>query len=519
MRNSSNRLNKASFLGGFFVVVFFALTACDASSAEGKMVFRYNESAGIPSLDPAFAKEKSSIWVVQQLYEGLVALDSGNDIVPALAMNWQVDSSATIYTFELRETSFHNGKTLEAEDVVYSLNRLKDPKVASPGSWVVGDIAKIQTLNASSVKIILRQPNASFLSLLAMPFCSIIPKDAETLNTTPLGTGPFKFHVWHYGEKMVLHKNERYWRFDSAGIQLPYLDGISISFLTDQQSAFLEYLRGNFDVLPNLDPSFKDDLLTKQGRLQDRYRTEHTLVRSPFLNTEYLVFNAKRSLPRDLRWAINASIDRSEMITSLRNGVGVPATGGIIPAGLPGHRSDIGIGYAPDSAKSIIASYEELPALTLTTVANYRDLCEFVQGALAKLGWDIAVNVVPSAALRSEKSAGTLDFFRASWIADYPDAANYLMLFSSDMKAPNGPNYSRYSSSTFDSLYHSIQYAPFGPERTALLSQADAFLTEEAVCVPLYYDEVLRVFPSRTVGVQTNALNALNLLQARVVPD
>ena len=84
---------------------------------------------------------------------------------------------------------------------------------------------------------------------------------------------------------MVLHKNERYWRFDSAGIQLPYLDGISISFLTDQQSAFLEYLRGNFDVLPNLDPSFKDDLLTKQGRLQNRYRTAHTLVRSPFLNT------------------------------------------------------------------------------------------------------------------------------------------------------------------------------------------------------------------------------------------
>ena len=129
------------------------------------------------------------------------------------------------------------------------------------------------------------------------------------------------------------------------------------------------------------------------------------------------------------------------------------------------------------------------------------------------------MNVVTSAALRSEKSAGSLDFFRASWIADYPDAANYLMLFSSEMKAPNGPNYSRYSSPIFDSLYRPIQYFPAGEERPALMSTADAFLSEEAVCVPLYYDEVLRVFPSRTSGVRTNALNALNLLEAQVVQD
>ncbi len=161
MLNRSNRLKKASFLGGFFVVIFLAFTACDANSADGKMVFRYNESAGIPSLDPAFAKEKSSIWAVQQLYEGLVALNSNNVIVPALATDWQVDSSATIYTFKLREASFHNGKRLRAEDVVYSLNRLRDPKVASPGSWVVEGILSIQALDVSTVKIVLHQPNAA----------------------------------------------------------------------------------------------------------------------------------------------------------------------------------------------------------------------------------------------------------------------------------------------------------------------------------------------------------------------
>ena len=519
MPNRLNRFIKASFLGGFFVVVFLVLTACNTARADKKMVFRYNEPAGIPSLDPAFAKEKSSIWAVQQLYEGLVALDANNGIAPALAIEWKIDSTATVYTFRLRDARFHNGKTLTSEDVVYSLTRLKDPRVASPGSWVVEGVSACKAIDPLTVEIVLQKPNASFLSLLAMPFCSVISSGETALNSTPTGTGPFKYHVWHYGEKLVLHKHEMYWRVDSVGAQLPYLDGISISFLTDQQSAFLEYLRGNFDFLPNLDPSFKDDLLTRQGILQERYMAGHSLVRSPFLNTEYLVFNAERPLSRDLRWAINASIDKTEMIASLRNGVGVPAAGGIIPLGLQGHQTTVGIEYAPDSAESIIKSYEVLPELTLTTVANYRDLCEFVQGALAKLGWEIAVNVVPSAALRSEKSAGSLDFFRASWIADYPDAANYLMLFSSEMKAPNGPNYSRYSSPIFDSLYRTIQYLPAGEERTALMSTADAFLSEEAVCVPLYYDEVLRVFPSRTSGVRTNALNALNLLEAQVVQD
>ncbi|MBT6364963.1 MAG: ABC transporter substrate-binding protein, partial [Bacteroidetes bacterium] len=113
----------------------------------------------------------------------------------------------------------------------------------------------------------------------------------------------------------------------------------------------------------------------------------------------------------------------------------------------------------------------------------------------------------------------TLDFFRASWIADYPDAANYLMLFTTEMKAPNGPNYSRYSSATFDSIYDAIQSAPFGAGRIELMTAADQYLTDQAVCVPLYYDEVLRVFPTRTIGVQTNALNALTLLEAKVLRD
>ena len=87
----------------------------------------------------------------------------------------------------------------------------------------------------------------------------------------------------------------------------------------------------------------------------------------------------------------------------------------------------------------MLAAFDELPELTLTTSANYRDICEFVQGSLGDLGWSISVDIVPSATLRSAKSSGNLAFFRASWIADYPDAENYLLLFYSKMRAPKGP--------------------------------------------------------------------------------
>ena len=101
---------------------------------------------------------------------------------------------------------------------------------------------------------------------------------------------------------------------------------------------------------------------------------------------------------------------------------------------------------------------------------------------------------MPSATLRSEKSAGTLDFFRASWIADYPDAENYALLFASTMKAPAGPNYSRYSNPEYDGLYEQLVAATVDSVKMDLAGKADALLMRDAACVPLYYDEVVRVY-------------------------
>lgn len=487
-------------------------------NSEDAQVFRYNEPTGIPTLDPAFARDKSTIWAVQQLYEGLVRLDAQNTVVPALASSWSVSEDGLLYTFNLRSTTFHSGRKVLAADVLYSFQRLLDPAVASPGSWVLERVSSMDAPNDSTVVLELSAPFSSFLSLLTMPYCSVVdPEQARSgaLATSGGGTGPFQFHVWHYGEKLLFHRNPNYWEKNSDGTPLPLLDGIAISFLPDEQSAFLEFLSERFDMLGNIAPSFKDDIL-QDGVLAEKYSADYRLERSPFLNTEYLVFNADKQIPRELRWAVNAAIDRELMMRTLRSGAGSAATGGFVPKGLPGHAADAGIAFDKDSAAAIVAGFEVLPELVLTTVANYRDLCEFVQGALSDIGWDIEVNVVPSATLRSEKSSGSLDFFRASWIADYPDAENYLMLFTGQNKAPDGPNYSRYAQEEFDVLFDQLSSETRPQVRERLSIQADEFLMRDAACVPLYYDEVLRVFPKRVHGVQTNALNALLLHRAEL---
>ncbi len=510
--NKIHNILKASFIGGFFIAVLSLLSACERMDHSDKMVFKYNEPSGIPTLDPAFARDKSTIWAVGQLYDGLFYLDENNEVQPALATGYEMVGST--YTFHIRKAYFHSGRRIKAHDVRYSFKRLVDPKVASPGAWVLERITNLEVLNDSTLIITLDKPFAAFPSILTMPYCSVVDSIVaaeELLATSGGGSGPFMFHKWHYGEKMVFHKNENYWQKDDFGNSLPYLDGISISFLPDQQSAFLEYLTGTFDLLPNIDPSFKDDLLTEQGELSNRYRKNHTLNRTPFLNTEFLLFNTEYKLPYPLRWAINASIDRSQMVELLRSNVGREASGGIIPFGLAGHQQGIGISFSPDSAKKVFASFDELPELTLTTTSNYRDICEFVQGSLGDLGWSISVDIVPSATHRSAKSFGSLAFFRASWIADYPDAENYLLLFYSKMRAPQGPNYSRFSDAAYDRIYESLLNEQNDSVRITLAEKADALLMKNAACVPLYYDEVIRVHSKNIKGLKTNLLNALLL--------
>ena len=522
------------------------ISSCSKEEAiKGKKVFRYNESSNISSLDPAFAKDQAMIWANLQLFNGLVQLDSALNIKPSIAKSWEISNDGLTYTFTLRQdVFFHNHKLFNgkkrkviASDFVYSFNRIEDDKVASPGAWVFNSVSKKDgkydffAPNDTTFQIVLKEPFSPFLGLLTMPYASVVPKEivehyGEDFRKNPIGTGPFYFKMWKEGVKLVLLKNEDYFEKDSKGNRLPYLYAVSISFIIDKQSVFLEFVKGNIDFISGIDANYKDEVLTRNGELQEKYKNKINLITQPYLNTEYLGFLVdKTKSPKDnpllnkkIRQAINYGFDRKKMIKYLRNNIGLAGEGGIIPKGLAGFdtNSSCGYSYNPQKAKQLLAEAgypngKGLPPISLSTTSTYLDLCKYIQQQLNLLGLDIKVDVNPPGALREHIAQSKSMWFRGSWIADYPDAENYLSLFYSPNFCPKGPNYTHFYNPTYDKLYEQAKKETSLEKRTELYKQMNKLIMNEAPIVVLYYDQVLRFVQKNIEGLSSNPMNLLIL--------
>lgn len=503
------------------------------------MVFRYNEIANITSLDPAFSKTQSNIWACNHIFNGLIQLDDSLRVQPDIAKSWQISEDGKTYTFTLRsDVQFHTSslfgtkktRAVKASDFKFSFDRLTDEKVASPGGWILQNVANYNAVNDSIFEIKLKQPFPPFLGLLSMEYAAVVPKELGSnpnydFRSQPIGTGPFQYKIWEENIKLVLRKNPLYFEKDKNGIQLPYLEAVAITFLPDKQSSFLEFIQGKIDFITGLDPSYKDEILTSKGKLQPKYESDVNLVTGAYLNTEYLGFQMDdpKSCLHDkrIRQALNFGFDREKLIMYLRNGIGKPAVNGMIPMGLPSFNNQKGYDYQPEKAKSLITVYLKMnqlkvvPKIILSTNASYVDIAEYLQREWQKIGLQITVDVSPPSTLRQAISSGKVSFFRASWIADYPDAENYLSLFYSKNFAPNGPNYTHFKNTQFDQLYEKSLTVVNDTERHQLYQKMDALIIEEAPVIPLFYDEVTRFSRKNIQGLGNNPLNLLNLKTVR----
>ncbi len=474
------------------------------------------------------------------LYNGLLHLDSNLRLQPAIARHWEVNEAGTTYRFYLRQdVRFHANKCFKesknrkvtASDFVYSFKRLVDPATASPGAWIFnGKLAEngFYALNDSVFEIRLNAPFPPLPELLTMGYCSVVPHEAvdfygSAFRENPVGTGPFQLAFWHENEALSLHKNPDYFEFHGPQ-RLPHLDAVMVHFLPDKQSAFLAFLQGKLDFISGVDPAFKDEVLQKDGSLQPKYQGKIALQKSAYLNTEYLgmLLDAKQKAQhpaladKRVRQALNYGFDRVQMIRYLRNNIGIPGTAGLIPPGLPGFDSTLlgHYSYQPEKAKQLLraAGYGDKPLkLQLETNPAYLDLCIFIQRQWQQLGVELSINTSPGPTLRQLIGKGEAAMFRASWIADYPDAENYLALAYGPNETPNGPNYTRFKNPKYDELYLQAMQEPDLSKRAALYKQQNALLVEETPYIVLYYDQVLRLLKPGITGLSTNAMNVLDL--------
>ena len=367
-----------------------------------------------------------------------------------------------------------------------------------------------------------------------MQYCSVVPKEVvekygKDFRSHPCGTGPFKFKSWEEGQALILLKNEKYFEKDEQGHALPYVDAIKISFYDSKATEFLLFQQGQLDFINDIDASFKDEVLTRKGELRKDWIGKIRLSKHPYLNTEYLgiLVDPGNALVKNsplgrqkVRAAINYGFNRRKMIMYLRNSIGIPAESGFVPAGLPSFDSSIvkGYHYDPKRSRQLLAEAgypdgKELPPVKLLTIPIYADLASFIAKELEDVGLKVQVEAVQKSFLLEQTAKASAAFFRGSWIADYPDAENYLSCFYS--KNPSPHNYTHYKNAQFDVLYERSLIEQDYAVRLSLYRQMDQMIINDAPVVPLWYDEVIHLVQPGVSGFQPNGLNLLELRRVR----
>ena len=539
---------------GVLLFTVLGLGGCkNVDKKSPQQIFHYNEDVSVTTLDPAFVRSQSENWIVSQIFNGLIDLDAQLQPVPALAKSWEISTDLLTYTFHLRsDVNFcfvdKQGKVttrkMVASDVAYSLSRIADPATSSPGAWIfVGKIdSQLNRVfiapNDSTFVLKLVSPAASLLGLLSTNFGYVVPKeyarlDKSYLARNPVGTGPFYVRRWEDEIKLVMRKNPHYHEEDTQGVPLPYLDAINVTFVKNKQTAFMQFAAGSYDFFNGLEGSFKDELLTDQAMLKPKYAQKMKAIITPFLNTEYVgcylgEYPGKTNWLKDvhLRRALFYAVDKQKLVRFFRNGLGDAGDWGVVPPILNAHEKET-ITEENAAWQKALAEYQQSgyakqnnkPEIVLSTTADYLDMMVYLQETWGRLGVKIKVDIQTGGMLRQLRNEGKLMLFRGSWIADYPDAENFLACYYAPYLSPMGPNYTHFEDAQFDTLYRLIEVGESGQKaslRKQYIQQANQILIDQAPVIPLYYDKSIRLIQPWVQGLENDAANRLVLKRVKI---
>jgi len=327
---------------------------------------------------------------------------------------------------------------------------------------------------------------------------------------------------WDFDRELVFERNPDYWNSP------PALEGFRVSFVRSSETAFLNFREHKLDYY-DPSPEILDQITDSDGKLAAGFDFE--LVRQPWLNTVYLAIQLDESAPGGkssllasnpkLRQAIAYAIDRHKLIQYVLRHKGKPAENGPISPGMPGFSPDVrGPAYNRQKALTLLeeAGYPYGRGLKLTlTISNEETqklTGEAIQGQLREIGIEVKLDFIQGSALRSAQVGGELPFWIANWGADYFDPENFMALFYSRNKTPNGPNYTHYANPKADSLYEMALRLTDFSRRAALYNEMQRIVMEDSPWILLYYNEKIYLKSPRLKGLYIDGLNNLILKYA-----
>ncbi len=455
-------------------------------------------------LDPHVATAFSTALIDSTVYEGLTAIDKDLRVVPSLAASWTVSPDGLVYTFKLRPgATFHNGRALTPQDIIANIERVRDPKIASPFASRFTGIKTMEATAPDTLTLTLDAPSAPFLVQLASLYI-VAPESAATLGRRPDGTGPFRFREWVPDTYIVLEKQPGYW--DKG---LPYLDGLKFNIVPESAAREAGIAGGTYSLLPSLDGATAAALANRPGvKLMAVQDLAYSLIG---VNTAKPPFDKP-----EVREALNLAIDRTQLVQAAYYGRGVPG-GPLSPAltewALP--VSDFPC-YRPDPAaarQKLAAAGLTLPVkVTLNVLGSLQqvvDVAQVVQAQANKAGFDMQLNVQEQGRFVADWRASNFEAF-ASLNAGSPDPDDY---FGRAFQSNGATNVFKYASPELDKLLIAARAEQNPAARKNLYDQAQRILACTGPAIDLAYGTLYTAVRSNVVGFEPIATRSLRYLR------
>ncbi|MEZ4866945.1 MAG: ABC transporter substrate-binding protein [Caldilineaceae bacterium] len=463
------------------------------------------------TLNPALAYDSDSAFLLEQLFEGLVEIDSDQNVVPALAMRWDVLENGTKYLFTLRsDARWNDGSPVTASHVELAWKRNLSPALDAPAAHLLYDIRNarayhrgeltdpsligVRALNDTTLEISLEGQRAYFPYLLAHPITypvsdKFLAEPALTRDgiAAPMTNGPFALTAWQPGAIITLERNPFYTGRFSGNVQR-----VEGTIFSQWAKSLAAYANTTIDLL---------DISVAPPQIIHDSQRDHAddLVHTPLYHTNYLVFRVDCPPFDDprIRKAFIHAVNRVALGAKLAQHSQAPALGGIVPPGLPGHSPEIGLPYAPLLAKRLLAEagygngtsgVENFPDVHFLHTHGLGDDSQirFLQRAWQQhLGLTIEVTTLSWAAFQRRLTTDPPHLMLSGWLADYPDPDNFLRVLFHSKEGQNEP---RWQNAKFDDSAGTAARESNAEQRIALYQELDRLLVnQEAVVMPLSY--------------------------------
>jgi peptide/nickel transport system substrate-binding protein/oligopeptide transport system substrate-binding protein len=472
----------------------------------GAIIVVYKDD--LATLDPAIGYDWTNWPTIKMVFDGLLDYDDTTNIMPRLAESMpEVSDDGTVYTFKLRQgVKFQNGREFTADDVVYTITRVLDPKTGSPGAgFYVGikgaqdfidgkatSVEGIQALDQYTVQFTLSQPDVTFLNKMALNFAFIVPKEevekaGENFGHVPVGTGPFKLTEWQPGQYLEFERNPDYF-YEG----LPYLDQVRIEVGVEPDVALLRLEKDEIQMMGDPPPGADWTRISSDAAWANR------IEKTPQVNTTYIAINTGMPPFDDVkvRQALNHAIDK-QRIVQLLNGRATVANQ-ILPPLMPGYDPSYqGYEYDPEKAKALLAEAGHPDGFETTieciAVEPQPKICESFQQDLAKIGITLTINTLAAPNVIEDAGNGKNPLTWSgglAWTQDYPDPDDfYAPILGCDSNVPGGWNWSRYCN---EELHAKSQELLAMTDRAARLEAYKPFfkaLMDDAVWAPVINGE------------------------------